>query len=293
MTIIVPTAGTRIDYVADLLSDFHHGAGSQGNTSLLRTQDVAQPDGTVARVPFLSGASIRHGLRDALAWHLARTLDLQPGSLTKAAVDLLWTGGAVTKTGAETDLAMARRVEEHLPMLAVLGYAAQSDIVAGTLRASDAILVCVENAWRLDMQPTNLKRAAAYRGEKFGTRHDVASSPVGRLVQLADDLVGTSVATTQMIFDTQTLIAGSKLAGHITLSPAATDAHRLVLGAALDLWAPGGTVYLGGKTAQGYGHARFSPVIQWADQLDALDRWTTHLLDHRDDILALIRDLTA
>ena len=82
MTIIVPTAGTRIDYVADLLSDFHHGAGSQGNTSLLRTQDVAQPDGTVARVPFLSGASIRHGLRDALAWHLARTLDLQPGSLS-------------------------------------------------------------------------------------------------------------------------------------------------------------------------------------------------------------------
>jgi hypothetical protein len=51
-------------------------------------------------------------------------------------------------------------------------------------------------------------------------------------------------------------------------------------------------VYLGGKTAQGYGHARIG-WVQQPDALNALDTWTTHLLDHRDDILALIRDLTA
>ena len=195
MTTITPIAGKRINYTAHLLSEFHHGAGSQGNTSLLRTMPIAQPDGTVASVPFLSGASVRHGLRDALAWHLARVLDLQPGSLTKAAVDLLWTGGAVTKTGAETDLGMARRVEDQLPTLATLGYAAQSDITSGTLRASNALLVCAESAAVLPHLPAvPLRRAAAYRGEKFGTRHDVASSPVGRLVAIADDLVGTSVS---------------------------------------------------------------------------------------------------
>ena len=95
MTIIVPTAGTRIDYVADLLSDFHHGAGSQGNTSLLRTQDVAQPDGTIAKVPFLSGASIRHGLRDewAAAGH--------PGepTLEDVFVDLVEREGSVSRRG--------------------------------------------------------------------------------------------------------------------------------------------------------------------------------------------------
>ena len=290
MTTVTPAAGHRVDYTALLVSDFHHGSGSQGNTSLLRTHDVTQPDGTIARIPFLSGASIRHGLRDALAWHLARTLDLQPGSLTKAGVDLLWTGGAVTRTGSETDLGMSRRVEEHLPMLSMLGYAAQSDIVTGTLRASDAILVCAENAWRLPPQD-GLKRAAAFRGEKFGTRHDVANSPVGRLVQIADSLVGHSVTTTQMIFDTQTLIAGARLTGHITLTPAATDAHRLILDAALDLWAPDGQAYLGGKTAQGYGHA----AIYWTAQpsATAVEEWTRHVLEHRADILALIADLTA
>lgn len=290
-TTITPIAGRRVNYTAHLLSDFHHGAGSQGNTSLLRTKPIAQPDGTIANVPFLSGASIRHGLRDALAWHLARTLDLQPGSLTKAAVDLLWTGGAVTKTGAETDLGMARRVEEHLPALAMLGYAAQSDIVSGTLRASDAVLVCAETAELTPQSRTSLRRAAAYRGEKFGTRHDVASSPVGRLVAIADDLVGTSVATTQMIFDTQTLISGADMSGHITLTPAATETHTRVLDAAITLWAPNGLVYLGGKTAQGYGHA----AIAYDTPVDsqAVEWWGQHILDHAAEILALVQDLTA
>lgn len=292
MTTITPIAGKRINYTAHLLSEFHHGAGSQGNTSLLRTMPIAQPDGTVASVPFLSGASVRHGLRDALAWHLARVLDLQPGSLTKAAVDLLWTGGAVTKTGAETDLGMARRVEDQLPTLATLGYAAQSDITSGTLRASNALLVCAESAAVLPHLPAvPLRRAAAYRGEKFGTRHDVASSPVGRLVAIADDLVGTSVPTTQMIFDTQTVVAGAYLAGHIMLTPAATETHARLLDAALVLWAPDGQTYLGGKAAQGYGHAEIAydtPVDE-----TAVDWWTQHILDHATEILALVQDLTA
>ena len=292
MTTITPIAGKRINYTAHLLSEFHHGAGSQGNTSLLRTMPIAQPDGTVASVPFLSGASVRHGLRDALAWHLARVLDIQPGSLTKAAVDLLWTGGAVTKTGAETDLGTARRVEEQLPTLATLGYAAQSDITSGTLRASNALLVCAESAAVLPHLPAvPLRRAAAYRGEKFGTRHDVASSPVGRLVAIADDLVGTSVPTTQMIFDTQTVVAGAYLAGPIMLTPAATETHGRLLDAALTLWAPGGQTYLGGKTAQGYGHAEIAydtPVDE-----TAVDWWTQHVLDHAADIIALVQDLTA
>ena len=70
MTTITPAPTTSIDIVATLTSPFHHGAGSSGNTSILRTQDVIQPDGTAARVPFLSAASVRHALRDALAWHL-------------------------------------------------------------------------------------------------------------------------------------------------------------------------------------------------------------------------------
>lgn len=283
MTTITPTPQTVAHLTIDLTAPFHHGAGASGNTSLLRTQDVVQPDGTVARVPFLSAASIRHALRDALAWHTANTLDIQPGTLTKGTVDLLWTGGAVSSTGARTDLDMMRRVEEHYPALSVLGWAAKSDIITGTLRASDLILVCQENDWRLPDNLRGARRAAAYRTEEFGTRHDQATSPAGRYLQVVDE-----VTTAQMIWDTQTLAAGSTLYGTISLTPAATDMHHTILDAALALWAPGGQVAIGAKTAQGYGTGTIRDYTPHDEQLA---QWTQHLHDHKQDILDLLTEL--
>lgn len=288
MTTITPTPKTMITLTATLTSPLHHGAGSAGNTSLLRTQDVVQPDGTVARVPFLSAASIRHGLRDALAWHLAHTIGIEAGSLTKTAVDLLWTGGAVTSTGARTDLDMMRRVEEHLPALAMLGYAAKSDIITGTLRASDMILACAENDHRLPEDLRGRRRAAAYRSEEFGTRHDQSASPVGRYLDLATD----TGATAQMIWDTQVITTGAVLHGDVSLTPAATDQHHTALGAALALWAPDGQAMLGAKTGQGMGRATITGP-DWEACTTALTTWTEHVADHADDIRALITDLGA
>lgn len=286
-TTIVPTPTATIPLTATLESPFHHGAGTSGNTSLLRTQDVVQPDHTIARVPFLSAASVRHGLRDALAWHLAHTLPLPEGSLPKTAVDLLWTGGAVTSTGSSTDLEMARRVENTLPMLSLLGYAAQSSIVTGTLRASDLILVCTENEARLPDELHGARRAAAYRGEEFGTRHDQADSPIGRYIAIA----GGETATAQMIWDTQVLVTGARLHGELTLTPAATDAHRMVLGAALWAWAPAGNTVLGAKSGQGYGRATITgPDWEWCRTQH--ETWTQHVRDHADAIRTLITDLT-
>ncbi|ERS60789.1 hypothetical protein HMPREF1261_00453 [Corynebacterium sp. KPL1818] len=283
MTTITPTPQTTINLTIDLTAPFHHGAGTAGNTSLLRTQDVVQPDGTVSRVPFLSAASIRHALRDALAWHTAHTLDIEPGTLSKGTVDLLWTGGAVSSTGAKTDLDMMRRVEEHYPALSMLGYAAKSDIITGTLRASDLILVCQENDWRLPKHLRGARRAAAYRTEEFGTRHDQATSPAGRYLEVVDN-----VDTAQMIWDTQTLAAGSCLHGTISLTPAATAMHHAILDAALALWAPHGQVTIGAKTAQGYGAGT---LRDQSDRTDQLEEWTQHLTDHKQDIIDLLNEL--
>lgn len=287
MTTITPTPAVSHQLTATLTSPFHHGAGSSGNTSLLRTQDVIQPDGTVARVPFLSAASVRHGLREALAWHLAHTLNLEHGSLTKAQVDLLWTGGAVSSTGARIDLELFRRVNEHLPMLTMLGYAAKSDIITGTLRASDMILDCTENAHRTGTAPETVKRASAYRAEEFGTRHDQANSPAGQYISIA---AGEEISTAQMIWDTQVLATGSRLLGSVSLTPSATPMHATVLQAALHLWAPGGQAHLGAKTAQGYGQATITGP-DWDSCATACTTWTEHITDHADSIRELLDDL--
>lgn len=275
----------KIEYTATLESAFHHGAGTSGNTQRLRTQEVIRPDGSIAHVPFLSANSIRHGLRDALAWHVVKTLALQPGTLTKTAVSLLWSGGAVTTTGAETNLDLTRRADQALPMLGLLGYAAQSDITAGTLRVSDGILVCEENQARTPIPATH--KAAHYRGEEFGTRHDLDTSPAARFIELTD---GTVNASTQMIWSTQILKPGAELYGTLETDAAAKIDHDRTLAAAFHLWAPNGVAFLGAKTASGYGRA----TITTADIVPAEVAWLTqHTLDHADEIIDILKELAA
>jgi len=272
-------------YTATLTAPLHHGAGSSGNTSLLRTEDVITPDGRTAAVPFVSGNSLRNRLRVALAWHLATTLDIEHGSLSKPVVDLLWSGGAITSAGAQTDLGLAREVETVLPQLAMMGYSAGSDMAAGTLHVSHLILVCAENAWRLPAgladSPHAANRAGAYRTEEFGTRHDIEGTPAGRYI----DVLEAVGATTQMIYDVQTLKAGAVLSGSITLTPAATSAHMLALDAALGLAAPGGVLSLGAKGSVGFGAAHMAGIEV---NETAVATWTKHLTDHADVIPDLL-----
>lgn len=294
MSITVPTTQPQYQYLATLTAPFAHGAGSSGNTRLLRTHEVVGDDDTTTQVPFLSGASIRHGIRSALAWRIASTC-CEPGTMTKSQVDLLWSGGAISSTGAQVDLDLQRRVSELLPALSVLGYAARSDIHEGTARVSDAILVCAENAFRLPEQITAARprRAGAYRGEEFGTRHDTASTQASRMVAPPDTLDGGTIESTQMIFDTQVLLPGSQLWGTIGLTPAATTQQQQSLLAGIGLWARDGIAHLGASTNAGYGSA----IIDWRGtttqtHLDEAVEWLdAHLRDHASAIKDLIAEV--
>lgn len=299
-----PTRGAvHLPLLATLTAPLHHGAGNRGNTALLRRQDIVLPDGTPARTPFVSGNSLRHTLRAALAWHLVRTLQVPDGSLTKAVVDLLWSGGAITKTGAEVRLDRARRVEDLVPQLGMLGYSAGSDMVAGTLNVNHLHLVCAENAWRLPAAAVELphagRAAGAFQGEEFGTRHDVASTPVDRYLADLDTLLGeTAPPSTQMIYEMQVLKPGAVLAGSLDLTPAATDAHRAVLLVALDEAAPvlgaGRALRLAAKGAVGFGQtALTADLAPLGDVAAARTWWETHLIARRDEILELLAEVAA
>lgn len=280
-----------IAYDITLTSPLHHGAGNAGNTAILRTQDIVTPEGRLAAVPYLSANSIRHQLREVLAWHAVTTLRIEDGTLTKGITDLLFSGGAITTTGAQVDLGQARSVEDVFPALGLLGYAAGSDIITSTLRVSHLHLLCTENLWRAPSRLLDLPQAAQpagrFRGEEFGTRHDTAGGPVDRYIDMFAVSTGQ---TTQMIYDLQTLKPGSVMFGEITTTPAATDAHRRVLSAALTLLAPGGKVRLGAKTAVGFGEAQ---VTGWPSSTEDVAWWTEHLTDRRDDIISLWREVAA
>ncbi len=296
MSTTISTTQPKIQYVATLTSPFAHGAGSSGNTRLLRTHEVIAPDDTTVQVPFLSGASIRHGIRSALAWRIASTC-CEPATMTKAQVDLLWSGGAISSTGAQVDLDLQRRVRDLLPALSVMGYSAHSDIYEGTARVSDAILVCAENAFRLpeDVASARPRRAGAYRGEEFGTRHDIASTQASRMIKEPDTLDGGSIDSTQMIFDSQVLLPGSQLWGSIGFTPAATAEQQKALIAGIGLWSPEGIAHLGASTNTGYGSA----VMDWRGTLSGDDLreavgWLDDgLHEHASDIRDLLIEVAS
>lgn len=292
------TRAVHMPLTFTLTSPLHHGAGSAGNVALLRRQDIVLPDGTAVRVPVVSGNSVRHMLRAAHAWHLVRTLDVAEGSLSKAVVDLLWSGGALTRTGAEVHLDRARRVARLLPGLALLGYSAGSDMTAGGLFVNHLHLVCQENAWRLpDMAGLRAAgmRAGTFQAEEFGTRHDVAGTAVDRYVCDAGD---GDPKTTQMIYTVQVLKAGSVLSGSLDVPASVVPAQRAVLLTVLDEAAPrqGRTraARLGAKGAVGFGQARLDVDTSLIGDVDeARTTWEEQLRDSRAEVLDLLDELVA
>jgi hypothetical protein len=275
-----------------------HGAGNAGNTQLLRTQEMLLPDGTQVRVPYVSGNSVRHQLRDALAWHLVQVLDVEPGSLPKGVTDLLWSGGALTETGSRADLAMMRRVHDLLPGLGLLGYSARSAIITGTLHASNVHVTCAENAWRLPAalreHPHAALPAGAARSETFGTRHDIAGTPAARYIALLD---GQPQETSQMIYDAQVITAGAVLWGSLHLgAPAAGHAEALACAVTRAWPLEGGMrrVTLGGRRSAGHGVCLLGPgCLEPLGDLDAMAAaYEDRLVSRREEALALLREVT-
>lgn len=294
---LAAVADIHLPLTLTALSPISHGAGTSGNTQLLRTRDIITPDGRRASVPYVSGNSVRHTLRAALAWHLVRTLDIPDRSLAKTSVDLLWSGGALSTTGSQADLEMNRRVHQLLPGLGMLGYSAKSDITAGTLWADDVELVCSENAARLPARlqdhPHVKLPNGALRTETFGTRHDVVGTPVDRFIQLAEGLDQT-VDTVQMIYDQQVIKAGAVLSAGLHLATP-TAGHVAALATALDEAAPEQDgrriINLGGKRSTGHGQCAIEGDLPLS--IGALrSAYEFHLRDHRDEVLALLVEVT-
>lgn len=238
------TAHVAITAIA--LEPIHHGAGNSGNTQLLRTQDVVLPDGRHARVPFISGNSIKHMIREAGARFALDAMGIEDGSLTKPVTDLLFSGGALTKIGANINLAKGRQLEELFPLLSLCGYSAGNTMTQSKLRVNNLHLVCEENTWRVpdNMQahPSLALRAGHLRGEEFGTRHESSRRPHVAKMLTSGEKERTEALTqapekgdtAQMIYDYQIILPGAAFWGAMFLDDI-TDMEQAVFKSALSM----------------------------------------------------------
>lgn len=167
----------RIDIVATSLDPMHHGGGTDGNRQILRKQRFVHPQtGSHCRVPFISGNSLKHLIRDGCARFALEAMGVADGELTKSMIHLLFSGGALSGGGSSIKIGAARDLEALFPMLSLCGYSASNTMTSSRLSIDNLHLVCAENDWRMPEALRDHPHAGMRVGEliddAFGTRHE-------------------------------------------------------------------------------------------------------------------------
>lgn len=274
------TTSGRLDIRAIALEPIHHGGGTAGNTQILRRQEGRDPEtGQRVLVPYISGNSMKHLIRNAAVEFAIEVMRIEPGELTKAEVDLLFSGGHLSSGGAAVDLARGRRIAELFPALSMCGYSAGNAMPDSKIRVEHMHLVCAENAWRippdLAEHPMLEHRAGALIAEEFGTRHDRTLSPRNmallsdgdqqRVVEKKASAKGKKPAerekdreSLQMIYDFQVVVPGSAFYGgveynHLTDMELAALASAFYRASSASRRADRLRMYVGAKSNVGFG----------------------------------------
>lgn len=138
----------QIEIVLRAAQPIAHAEGTVGNAQVAMRRKVRLPNGRWTRVPYVTGDTMRHGLREAGAYALLEAAGLlEAPALSEAALRLLFAGGMVM--GAAADVVRMdeeRRMRETIPILPLLGGCVGNRIVPGKIEVGDAWLICEESA---------------------------------------------------------------------------------------------------------------------------------------------------
>lgn len=222
--------------VTALTSICHNGGEQNGTTIQLRREKFIQEDGEIVDVPIISGNAIRGTFRDIFAKDV---LTKENGDITPVDANifnLLFSGGSLSSTGSETlNLEKIRELRKGLPMLSVLGCSVGNIIIQGKLKVGMLIPICLETKHLIPSQyveQVELKSIWEYCQVVMYTRKDDQ-----KIEMLQPFLQGEKKekkegeASTQMMYNIETLAAGVKFYWKITLE----DTTEAETGAFLDI----------------------------------------------------------
>lgn len=163
---------TRFEMIVRAASPITHAQETIGNASIFARKLVRVPGGERVNVPYLSGDSLRHQLREAAAYgtlHEAGLLD--DPQLSEGALRLLFAGGMVTGRGDASTINIDRYRElvALFPPLALLGGCTDNRPIPGQLNVDEGNLLCTEMRhltppWVLAWLEANGERLESCRG---------------------------------------------------------------------------------------------------------------------------------
>ncbi|MGE0493309.1 MAG: hypothetical protein AB7S38_29140 [Vulcanimicrobiota bacterium] len=288
----------RFEFLLRAETPIAHAQENLGNTSIVMTQKVRQPGGRWAKVPIVTGDTMRHGLREASTYCLLECADMLQDSLTENALRLLFAGGMITgSSGSAVNLDEFRQLAELIPPLGLLGGCAQNRIIPGRLQVDPAILVCretehlvpewaregageldgcrahIEPVQRVRMDPTldPAKRLLLTPGERTGAEQRLLASEAA--AESRDAVAAVKSKSTMMPFSYERVAQGSLFFWSVTATlytPLDEDTLLVMVGAFLR------HCRVGGKRGTGHGHlvpidARNVSLANFSERMDTLD----------------------
>lgn len=276
---------TRFEMIVRCKDPVAHASETIGNTSIFARKKVRLPGGEMVFVPYISGDSIRHQLREAAAYgtlHAAGLLD--DPQLSEGALRLLFNGGAVTGRGnaAVVNLDAYRKLVGLFPPLALLGGCTDNRPIPGQVIVDEGNLLCSEMLhitppWTVEWADKNGERIDTCRSaieETQRVRMDATLIP--EKVKLLSDAAKANVGARLLTSEKAHEDADSKAKGESKSMMMPRTHERLVQGTLLWLGIEARTYTdlefdafcfsvacmlnnfrVGGKQAQGHGRLEF------------------------------------
>lgn len=279
----------RFDALVTALSSISHIGEVRGVNAEFHREKIMLPNGTIERVPTITGNSIRGQLRDAGTRHMLRLLGYgvaEDGTLldtlsTKAFLLLsfggtlsgerqglilrlfhfLFSGGALSKSGDALDAEQARRLIGLVPFVGLFGGAAGNYIMPGRLKMGKFMPIASETAHLLPEPYQPLSYASIFdhmQAEPYTRKDDAKDDRLREFLYLPDKNGETftvergadDTAPQQMRYWVETICTGTRFYWHIALENATALEYGAFV-AALSEWGKYPT--LGGKGSIGHG----------------------------------------
>lgn len=253
--------------------------------SLFRREKVLTPTGEVTVVPIISGNAWRGILRRTGETLLAEVLDYE-GQLTPAAAHLLRNGGFLRKSTREMTPEQERELKTLVPLIGLFGGAANARVMSGKLVVSKVVPVTADTLHLLPTPPADGVAIPASVHTILGQESTSHSNDLSDTNPTVDGDAGEGFSPIRL--DTETLIAGTRLAGQIRLTHA-SPVEYAQLADILEHFATTG--HLGGRTAAGHGRIT-ATITQSGASAPVTADWRSVVRTGRDDALAALNQLT-
>ena len=197
------------------------------------------------RVPVITGNSVRGQLRGCMAAHLLDRLGCQ---VSKDTFNILFSGGNINGT-MKDDVAKAKNVRAHFPLISLMGGGLGDMIMAGKLICSFVYPVCQETE-DITGIPGELSWHNLMDEIEF-TRMDDGKNDKNSVYLLDTEEEKTAKASTQMRFGVQYMATGTRFVQDFIFLDGVTDLELGAFYAGIKKWFE--TPRLGGMSAKGFG----------------------------------------